>query len=250
MGPVVDSMPGAETVVRAACPHDCPDTCAMLITVREDQGRKVAVKVAGDPTHPTTAGTLCTKVARYLERAYHPDRVLHPLKRVGAKGGGVFARVTWDEALSDIGQRLSEIAARDSQRIVPYSYAGTMGLVQGEGMAARFFHKLGASFLDRTICATAGGEALAYTLGVKTGTDIEQFQNSKLIVFWGCNAIGSNLHLWSRAQEAKRRGAKLIAIDPYRSLTAEKCHQHIALMPQIAATRCGSNSCARSSRPS
>jgi anaerobic selenocysteine-containing dehydrogenase len=203
----------------------------MLITVREDQGRKVAVKVAGDPTHPTTAGTLCTKVSRYLERTYHPDRVLQPLKRVGAKGAGVFARVTWDEALSGIAQRLSEIAARDPQRIVPYSYGGTMGLVQGEGMAARFFHRLGASFLDRTICATAGGEALAYTLGMKTGTDIEQFQNSKLIVFWGCNAIGSNLHLWSRAQEAKRRGARLIAIDPYRSLTAEKCHQHIALMP-------------------
>ena len=114
--------------------------------VREDQGRKVAVKVAGDPTHPTTAGTLCTKVARYLERTYHPDRVLHPLKRVGAKGTGAFARVSWDEALSAIAARLSAIAERDPQRIVPYSYAGTMGLVQGEGMAARFFHKLGASF--------------------------------------------------------------------------------------------------------
>ena len=203
----------------------------MLVTVRSEHGRKVAVKVAGDPTHPTTAGTLCTKVSRYLERTYHPDRVLHPLKRVGAKGEGRFVRVAWDEALRDIAQRLGVIAARDPQRIVPYSYAGTMGLVQGEGMAARFFHKLGASFLDRTICATAGGEALAYTLGIKTGTDIEQFQNSRLIVFWGCNAIGSNLHLWSRAQEAKRCGAKLIAIDPYRSLTAEKCHQHIALMP-------------------
>ena len=203
----------------------------MLVTVRDVQGRHVAVKIAGDPTHPTTAGTLCTKVSRYLERTYHPDRVLHPLKRVGAKGEGRFVRVSWDDALRDIAQRLGEIAARDPQRIVPYSYAGTMGLVQGEGMAARFFHKLGASFLDRTICATAGGEALAYTLGIKTGTDIEQFQNSKLIVFWGCNAIASNLHLWSRAQEAKRRGAKLIAIDPYRSSTAEKCHQHIALMP-------------------
>ncbi|MEP6608858.1 MAG: molybdopterin oxidoreductase family protein [Burkholderiaceae bacterium] len=223
--------PAADTVVRAACPHDCPDTCAMLITVREESGRRVAVKVAGDPTHPTTAGTLCTKVSRYLERTYHADRVLHPLKRVGAKGEGRFVRVSWDRALTDIAARLGEIAARDPQRIVPYSYAGTMGLVQGEGMAARFFHKLGASFLDRTICATAGGEALAYTIGTKTGTDIEQFQNSKLIVFWGCNAIASNLHLWSRAQEAKRRGARLIAIDPYRSLTAEKCHQHIALMP-------------------
>ncbi len=220
-----------ETIVRAACPHDCPDTCAMLVTVREENGRRVAIKVAGDPTHPTTAGTLCTKVSRYLERTYHADRVLHPLKRVGAKGAGRFVRVSWDDALSDIAGRLGAIAARDPQRIVPYSYAGTMGLVQGEGMAARFLHKLGASFLDRTICSTAGGEALAYTIGTKTGTDIEQFQNSKLIVFWGCNAIASNLHLWSRAQEAKRRGAKLIAIDPYRSLTAEKCHQHIALMP-------------------
>ena len=203
----------------------------MLVTVRGERGRKVAVRIGGDPTHPTTAGTLCTKVSRYLERTYHPDRVLHPLKRVGSKRQGRFVRVTWDEALRDIARRLGEIAARDPQRIVPYSYAGTMGLVQGEAMASRFFHKLGASFLDRTICATAGAEALEYTIGTRTGTDIEQFQDSKLIVFWGCNAIGSNLHLWSRAQEAKRRGAKLIAIDPYRSLTAEKCHQHIALMP-------------------
>ncbi|MGH6622749.1 MAG: molybdopterin-containing oxidoreductase family protein [Burkholderiaceae bacterium] len=220
-----------ETVVRAACPHDCPDTCAMLVTVREDKGQRVAIKVAGDPTHPTTAGTLCTKVSRYLERTYHPDRVLHPLKRVGRKGEGRFERVTWDAALDEIATRLKSIAAVDPQRIVPYSYAGTMGLVQGEAMASRFFHRLGASFLDRTICATAGAEALNATLGTRTGTDIEQFQNARLIVFWGANAVTSNLHLWSRAQEAKRRGAKLIAIDPYRSLTAEKCHQHIALMP-------------------
>ena len=225
-----DPAPG-ETVVRAACPHDCPDTCAMLVTVREEQGRRVAVKIAGDPTHPTTGGVLCTKVSRYLERVYHPDRLLHPLKRVGRKGEGRFERVSWDDALADIARRLQAIAARDPQRIVPYSYAGTMGLVQGEAMASRFFNKLGASFLDRTICATAGGEALAATLGTRLGTDVEQFQDAKLIVFWGTNAIASNLHLWSRAQEAKRRGAKLIAIDPYRSLTAEKCHQHIALMP-------------------
>ncbi len=218
-------------VVRAACPHDCPDTCAMLVTVKREQGRRVAIKVAGDPTHPTTAGTLCTKVSRYLERTYHPDRLLHPLKRVGRKGEGRFERVSWDAALKEIAGRLSSIAAVDPQRIVPYSYAGTMGMVQGEAMAGRFFHRLGASFLDRTICATAGGEALNATLGTRDGTDIEQFQNARLIVFWGTNAIASNLHLWSRAQEAKRHGAKLIAIDPYRSLTAEKCHQHIAPMP-------------------
>jgi anaerobic selenocysteine-containing dehydrogenase len=220
-----------EAVVRAACPHDCPDTCAMLVTVREEHGKRVAVKIAGDPAHPPTAGTLCTKVSRYLERVYHPDRLLHPLKRVGRKGEGRFERVTWDAAIADIAQRLRAVAARDPQRIVPYSYAGTMGLVQGEAMAQRFFHKLGASLLDRTICATAGGEALRYTLGTRIGTDVEQFQDARLIIFWGCNAIASNLHLWSRAQEAKRRGAKLIAIDPYRSLTAEKCHRHVALLP-------------------
>jgi anaerobic selenocysteine-containing dehydrogenase len=218
-------------VVRAACPHDCPDTCAMLVTVRRDGGRRVAIKIAGDPTHPTTAGTLCTKVSRYLERTYHPERLLHPLRRIGRKGEGRFERVSWDTALDEIAARLHAIAAIDPQRIVPYSYAGTMGMVQGEAMATRFFHRLGGSFLDRTICATAGGEALAATIGTRDGTDIEQFQNAKLIVFWGTNAIASNLHLWSRAQEAKRHGAKLIAIDPYRSLTAEKCHQHIALMP-------------------
>jgi anaerobic selenocysteine-containing dehydrogenase len=225
--------PGRDVeVVRAACPHDCPDTCAMLVTVaRDDNGRRVAVKVAGDPEHPTTAGSLCTKVSRYLERTYHPERVLYPLKRVGRKGEGRFARVSWDEALDDIAARLERIAAVDPQRIVPYSYCGTMGLVQGEAMASRFFHKLGASLLDRTICATAGTEALHATLGLRAGTDIEQFEHSRLIVFWGANAIASNLHLWSRAQQAKRRGAKLVAIDPYRSLTAEKCHQHIAPLP-------------------
>ena len=222
--------PGLE-IVRAACPHDCPDTCAMLVTVRREEGKRVAIKIAGDPSHPTTAGTLCTKVSRYLERTYHADRLLHPLKRVGRKGEGRFARVSWDEALDTIAARLRAIATVDPQRIVPYSYAGTMGMVQGEAMAQRFFHKLGASFLDRTICATAGGEALNATLGTRDGTDIEQFQNAKLIVFWGANVIASNLHLWSRAQEAKRHGARLIAIDPYRSLTAEKCHQHIALLP-------------------
>jgi anaerobic selenocysteine-containing dehydrogenase len=220
-----------EEIVRAACPHDCPDTCAMLVTVREEGGRKVAVKVAGDPEHPTTRGVLCAKVSRYLERTYHPERVLHPLKRVGRKGEGRFERVSWDSALDDIVARLQRIAAVDPQRIVPYSYAGTMGLVQGEAMASRFFHRLGASLLDRTICATAGGEALAHTLGIRSGPAMESFAEAKLIVLWGTNAIASNLHLWSFVQQAKRNGAKLIAVDPYRSDTAEKCHGHIALLP-------------------
>lgn len=215
------------SVIRAACPHDCPDTCALLVTVRDG----VAVEVRGDPDHPTTAGALCTKVSRYTERTYHKERLLYPMKRVGKKGEGKFARISWDEALDIISARLKSIASRDPQAILPYSYAGTMGLVQGESMAARFFHKLGASFLDRTICAMAGSVGYGYTIGAKIGTDMEQFQNAKLILIWGGNPIASNLHFWMRAQEAKRRGAKLIAIDPYRSLTAEKCHQHIAPLP-------------------
>ncbi len=215
------------TQVRAACPHDCPDTCAILVTV--DDG--VALEVKGDPEHPTTAGVLCTKVSRYVERTYHPDRVLYPMRRVGRKGEGKFERITWEAAIDEIAERLGTIAARDPQAILPYSYAGTMGLVQGDSMSLRFFNKLGASQLDRTICATAGATGYKYTIGGSIGTDIEHFQDAKLILIWGGNPIASNLHLWMRVQEAKRRGAKLIAIDPYRSLTAEKCHQHISLLP-------------------
>jgi len=203
----------------------------MHVTVRNQDGRKVAIRIAGDPDHPTTRGTLCTKVSRYLERTYHPERLLHPLRRVGRKGEGRFERVSWEGALADIAQRLKTIAAVDPQRIVPYSYCGTMGLVQGESMAMRFFNKLGASQLDRTICASAGAEALLCTLGIKAGTAMEAFADSRLIVFWGGNPIASNLHQWTFAQEAKRKGAKLVAIDPYRSLTAEKCHEHIAPLP-------------------
>ncbi len=214
-------------IVRAACPHDCPDSCALLVTVED--GR--AVKVAGDPDHPGTQGVLCTKVSRYTERTYHPDRLLTPMKRIGPKGSGQFAPIGWDEALDIVAQRLGAIAARDPQAIVPYSYAGTMGLVQGESMAARFFHKLGASLLDRTICASAGATALRYTYGASVGMDIEHVEDAKLIVIWGGNPIASNLHFWTRVQQAKRRGATLVAIDPYRSLTAEKCHRHLAPMP-------------------
>ena len=215
------------TQVRATCPHDCPDTCAILVTV--DQG--VAIEVKGDPEHPTTQGVLCTKVARYVERTYHPDRVLYPMRRVGRKGEGKFERISWNEAIDEIATRLGNIAARDPEAILPYSYCGTMGLVQGESMSLRFFNQLGASLLDRTICATAGATGYKYTIGASIGTDIEHFQDARLILIWGGNPIASNLHFWMRVQEAKRRGAKLVAIDPYRSLTAEKCHQHIALLP-------------------
>jgi anaerobic selenocysteine-containing dehydrogenase len=214
-------------VVRAACPHDCPDTCAMLVTVTN--GR--AIEIRGDPGHPNTAGVLCTKVSRYLDRTYHTDRLLHPLKRIGRKGEGKFERISWEEALSTIATRLKSIASRDPRAILPYSYAGTMGMVQGESMAMRFFNRLGASQLDRTICSTAGGTGYKYTIGAKIGTDTEQYEHARLILIWGGNPVGSNLHFWMKAQDAKRRGATLVAIDPYRSLTAEKCQHHIALLP-------------------
>jgi anaerobic selenocysteine-containing dehydrogenase len=217
----------APRTVQAACPHDCPDTCAMRVTV---QGDKV-IKLRGDPDHPTTNGALCTKVARYAERTEHAERVLTPLKRVGPKGRGEFVPVSWDEALDDIAARLGAIASRAPEAILPYSYAGTMGMVQGEGMAARFFNQLGASQLDRTICSNAGGDALAATYGAKLGMHVEHFAESRLIVIWGSNSIGSNLHFWPIALAAKRAGATLVCIDPRRTETAEKCHHHLALMP-------------------
>ncbi len=219
--------PEALRVVHAACPHDCPDTCAMQVTVQA--GR--VVRIAGDAAHPPTDGVLCTKVSRYAERTYHPERVLHPLKRCGPKGSGQFERVGWDSALHDIAGRLQAIAARDAQAVLPYSYAGTMGLLQGESMAARFFHKLGASRLDRTICSSAGGEALAATYGAKVGMHLAHYAESKLILIWGSNSIASNLHFWRLAQQAKREGAKLVCIDPRRTETADKCHEHLALLP-------------------
>jgi anaerobic selenocysteine-containing dehydrogenase len=213
--------------VRGACPHDCPDTCALITTVTDG----IAIRVQGDPEHPPTHGALCTKVSRYTERTYDPARVLTPLKRVGKKGEGRFEAIGWDEALDTIAAKLKAIAARDPEAILPYSYAGTMGLVQGDGMAARFFHKLGASLLDRTICSSAGGAGLKATYGASVGMHLEFFVESKLIVIWGSNSITSNLHFWTFAQQAKRAGAKLICIDPRRTETAEKCHQHIALLP-------------------
>ncbi len=223
----VNEETGGRRTIKGACPHDCPDTCALVVTVED--GR--AVKVAGAEDHPTTNGFLCTKVNRYLERTYSPQRVLYPMKRVGEKGKGIFERITWDEAIETIAAKFAEIAADDPQAIQPYSYAGTMGLVQGESMDRRFFHKLGASLLDRTICASAGAAGYKVTNGASVGTDPERFNDARLILIWGSNTLTSNVHLWPRILEAKRKGAKVIAIDPYLSLTAEKCDQHIAPLP-------------------
>jgi anaerobic selenocysteine-containing dehydrogenase len=216
--------------VRGACPHDCPDTCSLITTVVKG----VAIKVRGNPDHPATAGTLCNKVSRYTERSYHPERILSPLRRSGPKGSGQFEPVSWEAALTDIAGRLNAIRARGpeaAQAILPYCYAGTMGLVQRNSLSARFFHHLGASRLDESICAAAGSEGLLHTLGAGVGMRVEFFAESRLILIWGSNPVGSNLHFWRHAQEAKRCGARLVCIDPRRSETAEKCHEHIALLP-------------------
>ena len=216
-------------VVRAACPHDCPDTCAMLVTV--ERGR--AVRVAGDPAHPVTRGTLCTKVANYHERTHSPDRVKTPLLRAGAKGEGRFTQISWDEALDRVAARFRELAesSEGAQTILPYSYCGTMGLVQSESMDRRFFHRLGASLLDRTICASAGAAGYKATVGASVGADPEMLKEARLIILWGTNTITSNVHLWPFILEAKKNGAHLVAIDPRRTRTADQCDGHVAVLP-------------------
>lgn len=229
MNPPVESPTEEPRVVRGACPHDCPDTCATLVTV--ENGR--ATRIQGDADHPFTQGFLCTKVNRYLERTYHAERVLAPLKRVGAKGRGEFVETTWDEALDAIAARLNAIvrSADGPQAILPYSYAGTMGLLQGESMDRRFFHLLGASLLDRTICATAGMMGMRMTVGASIGADAESVPESDLVVLWGTNTLTSNPHLWPHILEARKRGAQIVCIDPIRTRTAEQCDEWIGIQP-------------------
>ena len=217
------------TVVRGACPHDCPDTCAMLVTVED--GR--AVRVAGDPEHPFTNGFLCTKVNRYVERTYHEDRLQFPMRRVGRKGEGKFERISWDEAVGEIAERLGEIAKSPdgAEAILPYSYAGTMGMVQGESMDRRFFHKLGASKLDRTICSTPGMMGMRMTLGASIGADAEGIPQSDLVLLWGTNTLTSNPHLWPFVLQAREKGARIICIDPIRTRTAAQCDEWLGIRP-------------------
>ncbi len=237
-------------VVHAACPHDCPDACGVLITVQD--GR--ATKIQGDPSHPITRGFLCAKVAKYLDRVYSPDRVLYPMKRIVPKGrltrpqsfasagrpgtavptqpDEAFRRISWDEALSEIASRFKEVAAEfGSEAILPYSYGGTLGVLNGASMDRRFFHRLGASQLDRTICSAAGEAGLKSVLGVKLGTEPEQFVHSRYIIAWAANIHGNNVHLWPFIEEARRKGAKLVVIDPYRTRTAKCADWYLPINP-------------------
>ena len=215
-------------VRHSVCALDCPDTCSLLVNVDGGKGSHLR----GDPTHPITRGFLCGKVARYLEREYSPERLLYPQKRIGSKGAGKFERISWDEALGTISVRLKSISAEyGSEAILPYSYAGTMGLLNGGGMDRRFFHRLGASRLDRTICSSAGGAGLAAMLGFKYGTEPEQFRHSKLIIAWGANILGNNVHLWPFIVEARRNGARFYTIDPVRNRTGRLSDKHFSIFP-------------------
>src|SRR5712691_79770 len=213
---------------RSVCALDCPDACAMLVTVENDR----AIQLRGDPDHPVTRGFLCAKVSRYLDREYSPDRLLYPQRRVGAKGQGRFERIGWDEALDEITARLSSVAGEfGPEAILPYSYGGTMGFLNGAGMDRRFFHRLGASRLDRTICSAAGGAALTASLGNRYATEPEQFRHSKLIIAWGANILGTNVHLWPFIVEARRKGAKFYVIDPHLNRTGKLADKHFSINP-------------------
>ena len=227
-------------VVHAACPHDCPDACGVLITVED--GR--ATKIQGDPKHPVTRGFLCAKVAKYLDRVYSPDRVLYPMRRIAAKGIAAtnagegaratqtWQRLTWDEALDEITGRFRKIIAEfGSEAILPYSYGGTLGALNGASMDRRFFRRLGASELDRTICSAAGEAGLLSVLGMKLGTEPEQFIHSRYIIAWASNIHGNNVHLWPFIAEARRNGAKLVVIDPYRTRTAACADWYLPINP-------------------
>jgi anaerobic selenocysteine-containing dehydrogenase len=224
-------MPTEEArTVRAVCPHDCPDTCGMLVTLRGDR----AVALRGDPGHPFTRGFLCGKVARYLERVYHPGRLRQPLRRVGPKGkGAAFEPVSWDDALDAIASRFKEIAASADgpEAILPYSYAGTMGLLQGSSLDRRFFHRLGASLLARTICASAGSAGCDITLGTRAHLDPESVVRSRLILNWGSNTSVTNTHLWALMHQARKAGARIITIDPFKSRTAARSDWWVPVRP-------------------
>jgi len=235
-------------IVHAACPHDCPDSCAVLITVED--GR--ATKIQGDPEHPVTRGFLCAKVAKYLDRVYSPDRVLYPMRRIAPKGPAAFAgnasaratqpgaavptqtwqRISWGEALDSIASRFRSISNEfGSEAILPYSFGGTLGALNGSAMDHRFFHRLGASQLERTICSAAGEAALKSVLGIKLGTEPEQFRHSKYIIAWASNIHANNVHLWPFIAEARRNGAKLVVIDPYRTRTAACADWYLPINP-------------------
>ncbi|MCB0165480.1 MAG: molybdopterin-dependent oxidoreductase [Anaerolineae bacterium] len=214
-------------IVRGVCPHDCPDTCAWQVTVRDG----TAVKLVGDREHPFTQGVLCPKVNHFLERVYSPDRILYPMRRVGTKGEGRFERVSWDKALTDISGRLQDIIAQDGPTaILPYSYMGTQGLIQKDA-GQPFFDRLGATRLERNVCGSTQETGAAVTIGGSTSTLLEDIVHSRFIILWGTNTVVTNLHLWPFIQQARKNGATLVVIDPAKTRTAAQADWHLQPLP-------------------
>lgn len=217
-----------KTTHHGGCPHDCPDTCSMVYEV--ENGKLISVK--GNAEHPMTRGGLCVKLKDYEQRHYHPDRLLHPMRRIGPKGSGQFERISWDEALDEITSRWQAIIKQHGpQAIIPYSYLGNQGLVHGLNGADAFFNKLGATVCERTFCGEGSCTAWLLTVGPTAGVDPESFIHSKYIVIWGCNSVSTNLHHWHIVKDAQKRGAKVVVIDPYKSRTAKEADWHIAPRP-------------------
>ena len=219
-----------EAVIAGACPLDCPDGCSWQVTVRDGE----AVRLRGNPDHPFTRGALCAKVARYLEHTRSPDRLLHPLRRVGAKGEGRFERISWDEALGEVAERLLDVRERHGgEAIWPYQGTGTLGYLQGlEGRSgARLWNVLGASEHIASICSIAGSEGLRYTTGTNRGMDPEAFAHARLILLWGSNPLTSHHHIWKFIAAARGRGAHLVVIDPVRTRSAAQADEHLAPRP-------------------
>lgn len=218
----------ARTTVVGACPHDCPDTCSILTTVED--GKAIAVR--GNPDHPFTRGRLCVKVNNYEERVYSDKRVLYPLKRVGPKGSKQFQRISWDEAIETIATRWKSIIATDgAQAILPYSYLGTQGIINGLNVGDPLFNKLGATVSERTFCDSGSCTAYMMTIGPTPGVDPESFVHSKYILLWACNTLGTNSHHWPFIEQARKAGAKLVVIDPVRTRTARLADWHIPIRP-------------------
>lgn len=215
--------------MRGACPHDCPDTCAWSVRVEDGS----AVELIPDPDHPFTAGGLCAKVNRYIEdRTYNPDRILYPMRRNGAKGSGSYERVTWDQAIDEIAANLKGVITEfGAEAVLPYSYMGTQGMVQGMAMDGRFFARLGASRLERTVCGDNGQAGFIGTMGIDAGVDPESIVHSRFVILWGTNTVVTNLHLWPFVQRARKAGAPVVVIDPIRTRTAQAADEHIQPMP-------------------
>lgn len=207
------------TTVQGTCHHDCPDSCGWTVTV--DDG--VAVQLRGTKEHPTSYGELCPKVNHLLERVYSPERIVHPLKRVGPKGSGEFERVTWEEALTGIASRLTEIIdTHGPEAVLPFYDAGNQSLLAMDGITHRFFHHMGASRLIMAICGKAVGAGVSMTNGTGLSVDAMEIEHSRLIILWGTNTLLTNRHLWPVIERARDQGARLIVIDPIRTVTAQQ----------------------------